>query len=169
LLADGERGAIHVRGYSLMNGLVKKEREEVFEPDGFYDTGDEGFFHEGILYLTGRLTDMIKTSGNNVAPAEVERAMLALPGVLQAHVLGVPDDARGEIVAAVVVPKAGAEVDAELLTAELRKSLSNYKVPRKLIVLAAADVPFLGSGKVDRRSLRQMLIERADLHVGRNS
>ena len=164
-LPDGERGAILVRGYSLMNGLIKKEREEVFESDGFYNTGDEGFFHEGILYLTGRLTDMIKTSGNNVAPAEVEQALLALPGLLQAHVLGIPDAQRGEIVVAVLVPRSGAQGStqwsAQALDADLRKSISNYKVPRKFLMLQADEIPFLSSGKLDRRLLRQQVMEGA--------
>jgi acyl-CoA synthetase (AMP-forming)/AMP-acid ligase II len=159
VLPDDHRGAIHVRGYSLMNGILKREREEVFTPDGWYDTGDEGLFHEGILYLTGRLSDMVKTSGNNVAPAEVEQALAALPGVQQAHVAGIPDAARGELVAAAIVLQPGATLCVEDLQAALRSQLSNYKVPRKFVFLRLEQVPWLPSGKVDRRRLKELLAQ----------
>ena len=60
--------------------MYKREREEVFYPDGFYDTGDKGQMIDGLLFFNGRNTEMIKTSGNNVAPPEVEAVLKASPG-----------------------------------------------------------------------------------------
>jgi acyl-CoA synthetase (AMP-forming)/AMP-acid ligase II len=71
-LPDGTEGAILVRGYFLLQGMVKREREETFTADGFYNTGDKGYLLGDQLFLKGRLTEMIKTSGNNVSPPEVE-------------------------------------------------------------------------------------------------
>ena len=100
---DGTSGAILVRGFCVMAGIHKHEREETFTPDGWYDTGDKGYLNDGLLFFEGRYTEMIKTSGNNVAPPEVEAVLQALPEIAEAHVLGIPDPTRGEIVAAAVV------------------------------------------------------------------
>ena len=93
----GTDGELWVRGYSLMQGLHRREREEVFEPDGWYRTGDAGHFDDdGWFYFTGRLGEMIKTPGGaNVAPAEVEAALMAYPDVLEAYVTGIPADGDG--------------------------------------------------------------------------
>ncbi len=88
---EGDEGAILIRGYYLMQGMYKREREDVFTPDGFYNTGDKGYLLGSLLFLTGRLTEMIKTSGNNVAPPEVEAVFRGFPEVKDVHVLGVPD------------------------------------------------------------------------------
>ncbi|MCS5636257.1 MAG: AMP-binding protein, partial [Myxococcota bacterium] len=91
-LPPGELGEICVRGYSLMQGLYKVEREDVFEPDGFYRTGDAGYFDaEGILYFKGRLGEMIKAGGANVTPSEVEQVLVSYPEVKGAYVVGVDD------------------------------------------------------------------------------
>src|SRR5262249_49702401 len=103
-LAEGVEGEICVRGASLMDGLYKKERSQAFDEDGWYHTGDRGFLRDGFLFFTGRLTEMIKTSGANVAPREVEIALEGMPGVQAAFVVGLPDEERGELVACVVCP-----------------------------------------------------------------
>ncbi len=156
-LPDGEEGAILVRGYFLTTGLYKREREEVFTPDGFYNTGDKGYLQGGLLFLTGRLSELIKTSGNNVAPPEVEAVLNALPEVRVAHVLGVPDRERGEIVAALVVPEDGVTVDPDDLREKARVELSNFKVPRKVVLARYEDLPWLATGKPDRLAIRRLL------------
>jgi len=161
VLGEGERGAIHVRGYALAEGLLKRERTEVFDPDGWYNTGDQGYVQDGLLFFTGRLTEMIKTSGNNVSPAEVESALRQCSGVLQAYVAGVPDAQRGEVVAAAIVPAPGARIDAADVQAQLRDSLSNYKVPRRFLVLSRDGVPWLATGKVDRLAIKRRLQDEA--------
>ena len=80
-LDEGEVGEVCIRGYSLMNGLYKWERHETFDDDGWYHTGDKGFIRDGYLYFLGRLSEMIKTSGSNVAPREVELLLESFPEV----------------------------------------------------------------------------------------
>jgi acyl-CoA synthetase (AMP-forming)/AMP-acid ligase II len=160
-LPAGEPGEICVRGASLMQGLYKVEREDTFDRDGFYHTGDVGWISEdGHLYFQGRLGDMIKTSGANVAPREVEVALEALPEVASAFVVGVPDPDRGEIVAAAVVLERGHVLDAAECRARLRPELSAYKVPRHTFFFEKSTLPFTDSGKIDKRRLGPMLVER---------
>ena len=119
-LPPGAEGEICVRGYSMMLGLHKVERHDTFDADGWYHTGDAGRLdEEGWLYFTGRLGEMIKTSGGaNVTPAEVEAALASHADVLEAYVTGVPDPrgtAGTQLVAAAVVPVAGSVLDAHML------------------------------------------------------
>ena len=157
--ADGELWA---RGYSLMQGLHRREREEVFEPDGWYRTGDAGHFDEdGWFYFTGRLGEMIKTPGGaNVAPAEVEAALMAYPDVLEAYVTGIPAEGGGELVVGAVVPRGDAALDADELRARLKGDLSAYKVPKQLWVCAKSELPFLQSGKIKKQELAEQLATR---------
>ena len=153
-LPPGEFGEICVRGYSLMQGLYKVDREDTFDADGFYRTGDGGFFNpEGVLFFSGRLGDLIKTGGANVSPREVEVVLESAPGVKEAYVVGLPDPDRGQNVAAAVVPKGGAALDAEDLRAFVKSQLSAYKVPRQIAFFAHDDLPFTDSGKIDKRRL----------------
>ena len=107
---SGTDGEIWVRGYSLMQRLYKREREEVFTPDGYYRTGDCGVeYGDGWIKFTGRLGDLIKTGGGtNVTPSEVELALTNCDGVLEAYVVGAEDGANGTVVAAAVVPRGDA-------------------------------------------------------------
>ena len=159
----GETGEIWIRGYSLMLGLLGRDRAEVFEPGGWYRTGDSGRLDaDGHLYFEGRMGAVIKAAGTNVAPREVELAVEQLPGVMHAFVVGVPsDDGRGEAVAAAVVAKPEATLSAEDLRAGLRAELAAYKVPRHVAVFAdQQDLPWLESGKIDLRALRRLLADR---------
>ena len=156
----GEEGEVCIRGYSLMNGLYKRERHEVFDDNGWYHTGDKGYIRDGYLYFNGRLSEMIKTSGSNVAPREVELTLETFPEVGLAVVLGMPDPDRGETVAAVLVPAANATIDVDDLVQRADKELSSYKVPRKVLVVPEQEMPYLASGKPDKLKLRVMLAER---------
>jgi acyl-CoA synthetase (AMP-forming)/AMP-acid ligase II len=160
-LPDGQSGAILVRGYFVMQGMVKREREDVFTPDGFYNTGDKGYLLDDNLFLQGRLTEMIKTSGNNVAPPEVEAVLRSFPEVKDVHVLGVPDPQRGEIVAALVIPAEGAEPDPDELRERSRAELSNFKVPRLVVLAKEEELPWLATGKPDRLAIRSILTAAA--------
>jgi acyl-CoA synthetase (AMP-forming)/AMP-acid ligase II len=160
-LPPGAPGEICVRGYSVMQGLHKLEREETFLPDGFYATGDAGFFDAaGLLHFQGRLGDLIKTGGANVTPSEVEQALVAQPEVKEAYVVGVPHPERGQNVAASVVLEPGADVAPDVLRERLRRELSAYKVPRHLFVDRMDALPFTDSGKIDKRRLAKLLAER---------
>jgi acyl-CoA synthetase (AMP-forming)/AMP-acid ligase II len=153
-LAAGEFGEICVRGYSLMQGLYKVVRDEVFDGDGYYHTGDGGYFDaDGHLYFKGRLGDVIKTGGANVSPLEIEQLMAAMDEIKQAYVIGLPDADRGEIVAAAVVLNADAELSQEDLAGRLKKELSSYKVPKRYFFRTSEELPFTDTGKIDKRKL----------------
>jgi acyl-CoA synthetase (AMP-forming)/AMP-acid ligase II len=156
-LPDGVEGEVCVRGYSLMDGLYKRERADTFDEDGWYHTGDRGCFRHGVLFFTGRLTEMIKTAGANVSPGEVQAAVEALPHVAAAFVLAVPDGERGQVVGCVVCPEAGHELDADVLVARLGTRLSSFKVPRRVAVIPFDEVPRLPTGKVSTPGLLALL------------
>ena len=160
-LGEDEVGEVCIRGYSVMNGLYKWERHDTFDDDGWYHTGDKGLIRDGYLYFLGRLSEMIKTSGSNVAPREVELLLESFPEVSLAVVVGLPDAERGEVVAAALVPAAGASVDPIGMLRRAGEELSNYKVPRRVLVLAEGETPYLPNGKPDRLALRQLLADRA--------
>jgi acyl-CoA synthetase (AMP-forming)/AMP-acid ligase II len=160
-LGPGEFGEICARGYSVMQGLYKVEREEAFDADGYYHTGDAGFFDaEGHLFFKGRLGEMIKTGGANVAPREIELLLAAMPEVLAGHAVGIPHPERGENVALAVVLREGAKLDPAALHARLKEELSAYKLPRHYFFVPAAEIPMTDSGKLDRRKLRDALARR---------
>jgi acyl-CoA synthetase (AMP-forming)/AMP-acid ligase II len=160
---DGVKGEIMVRGPTVTPGLHKVPREEVFDADGFYHTRDLGIREGGRLYFAGRDSEMIKTANANVAPAEVEMEMQAMPGVASAYVVGVPHPKRGSIVAAAVVPADGTQLDPETLIGSLKGRLSSFKVPRRIVLLRREEVPMIMmSGKVDRHALRDLIVGRPD-------
>ena len=158
-VAPGQIGEIQVRGVAVTPGLHKMPRDRFFTPDGFYHTGDMGFFNGSRLLFTGRSGDMIKTSGSNVSPAEVEFEMQQLDGVETAYVVGLPDHERGQIVVAAVIA-GDAAVDFGDVEAKLRQRLSSYKVPRAYVPIRREEVPLLHSNKVARREIAAMLQER---------
>jgi acyl-CoA synthetase (AMP-forming)/AMP-acid ligase II len=154
----GQEGGIQVRGQILMSGIYKRERHDVFTADGWYDTGDRGFFDAaGHLHFTGRTSALIKTAGSNVSPAEVESVLDAMPGVLHSFVIGLPHPVRGEIVAAAVVPTHGADLSIDAVTGHARANLSGFKVPTVIALLAESELPMLPTGKLDRHGLVRLL------------
>jgi acyl-CoA synthetase (AMP-forming)/AMP-acid ligase II len=158
IVPPGAVGEVHIRGPYLMQRYHRRSREECFDPDGWFHTGDLVCADlDGFVYFVGRRTSMIKTAGANVAPAEVEKVIAKVTGGTVAHVVGLPDPDRGEIVAAViVVDEAADRFDEERLRSLLGAELSAYKVPRRFVALPAAEVPVLSSGKVDVRGLREV-------------
>jgi acyl-CoA synthetase (AMP-forming)/AMP-acid ligase II len=158
--AEGEVGELQIRGYALTPGLHKIEREEYFEPDGFYRTGDLCVREGQRLHFVGRSGDMIKTASANVSPAEVEMELQELAGIHSAYVFGVPHPERGQLVVAAVVPRDGSTLDYDVITNELRQRLSSYKVPRAYVTIAREEIPMLPSNKVARRQLEQLVAAR---------
>jgi acyl-CoA synthetase (AMP-forming)/AMP-acid ligase II len=153
-----QEGEIQVRGPILMSGIYKRERHEVFSADGWYSTGDRGWFDSaGHLHFTGRASALIKTAGSNVSPAEVESVLDAMPGVLHSFVVGLPHPVRGEVVGAAVVPSHGEELSTDAVTAYARANLSGFKVPTVISVLAEDELPMLPTGKLDRQGLVRLL------------
>jgi acyl-CoA synthetase (AMP-forming)/AMP-acid ligase II len=154
----GTPGVIAIRGPHTLRGMCRRSREELFTTDGFYLTGDLGHLDEdGFLFYHGRSDDMFKVSGATVHPSEVERALRTVNGVDNAFVTNVPG-AAGERVGAAVVCGNQA-LTAEQLRNSARNLLSAFKVPTVWLVLGSDDdIPRGGTGKVDIRRLRDMLI-----------
>ncbi len=158
----GQDGELWLRGYNLMLGINKVDASQVFTPDGWYRTGDGGHFDaDGHFYYKGRLGEVIKSSGMNVTPRDVEIALEALDGVALAFVTGVPNTSGDQDVAAVVACTPGADLDADQVRDALKARVANYLVPRHFIVYQSPDdLPWLDSGKVDRKALVALVHER---------
>jgi acyl-CoA synthetase (AMP-forming)/AMP-acid ligase II len=160
-LAAGQAGELVVRGTSLMRTYYKREPRDCFDARGWFHTGDcARIDSDGLVHFVGRIRDVIKTAGVNVAAAEVEAALLTHPAVKVAHVVPVPHPSRGENVAAFVALRT-ADCTIADLHAHCRAALASYKVPRHIFVVAESDLPTLGSGKIDRQRLRVRAAELA--------
>jgi acyl-CoA synthetase (AMP-forming)/AMP-acid ligase II len=158
-LGANEPGELWVRGLLMSEGYYGKPRSAVYAADGWYRTGDIGVVDDGgVFYLKGRIGDMIKTSATNVSPREVEAALSPAVDNLPCIVLGVPDEARGQMVAAVVVTEG--QIDEAALRETLATQLSSYKVPRRILALATAEVPLLANGKFDMPRLTALVQAR---------
>ena len=158
-LPQGEVGEIGIRGY-LMPGYYKdpEKNAAAFDADGWFLTGDFGLIDaDGRLSFRGRIKEMVKTGGINVAPLEVEEVLLTHPDVEQAYVVGVPDPRKEEAVAAVIVLKEERRVSADDLRAFCRKALAAFKVPQHFRFVTRAELPLTASGKVQKHRLRETL------------
>ena len=161
-LPPGAVGELRVRGPGLMVGYYKREREDTFDPDGFFRTGDRcSIDADGFLSWHGREGDLIKTSGANVSPVEVEQLLLTQPGVAEAIVFGIPDAERDEAIAAVLVPARDAEIDVAQMRTWLQSEISNYKVPHHYAVRRADEIPRTESAKVRKHVLARQVFPDA--------
>jgi long-chain acyl-CoA synthetase len=155
-VGTGHRGEVVVRGANVMRRYWNDPEETgaAFR-DGMFRTGDVGYQDaDGYVYIIDRLKDMIVTGGENVYPGEVEAVIYEHPAVREAAVFGTPDPQWGEVVMANVVLKPGATLSADDLRAHCRRSLANYKIPRR-VEFSATDLPKNGSGKILKRVLRE--------------
>lgn len=158
----GEIGELRVRGPGMMHGYYRRDPSECFDGDGYLRTGDQcSIDADGFLFFHGRQTELIKTSGANVAPREVELAIEAHPEIAEAIVFGIPDPRRGEAVVAAVVATAGHQVDVTKLREWLKERISHYKVPHQVIVVTADAIPRTDSGKPRKGELRGALFDSA--------
>ncbi|MGS0891469.1 AMP-binding protein [Burkholderia stagnalis] len=160
-------GEIQVRGWSVMKGYYNKPQEtaKAFSDDGWLRTGDLGVIDaDGRMRMLGRLKDMFRVGGENVAPAEVEETLLSHPAVQLAQVVGVPDARLGEVAAAFVVLRPGAQATSEELVAWCKHRCANFKVPRYLqLVPSFDDIGMTGSSKVQKNKLRDHAIRKFGL------
>jgi long-chain acyl-CoA synthetase len=155
-------GEIVASGPQVVPGYWGKPEETAIAlPDGRLRTGDVGYMDaDGCVYLVDRRKDMIIASGYKVWPREVEDVLYTHPAVVEAAVVGVPDDYRGETVKAFVSLKPGESVNAEELIAYCRDRMAAYKYPRQIEFVD--ELPKTASGKVLRRELRDRQAARAD-------
>ena len=161
LLGVGQEGEILVKGTTMMRGYVGLPAEACFDSDGFFHSGDTGYIDDrGLLHWTGRVTELIKTGGANVSPVELETLLARHPGLLEAAVVGVPDDLLGEVVVACVVARPDAQVDEAVVRAYVKEHVSSFKVPKRVLFFADGELPNTGSDKVQHAELRRIALER---------
>ncbi|WP_395331440.1 class I adenylate-forming enzyme family protein [Novosphingobium sp. BL-8H] len=165
-VGDGEVGEMQVRGPAVAPALHKIDPAEHYTADGYLHTGDLCLVEDRAdgrrIHFVGRGGDMIKVSGSNVSPAEVEMELQALDSVHSAYVVGLPDRERGALLVAALVPRDGAVLDMTAIEARMRDSLSGYKVPRAWVELTREDVPLLHSNKVARREIARIVAARLE-------
>ncbi len=148
-------GEILVQGPNVFPGYWNKETatRAVFR-DGWFCTGDMGRRDEdGFVYIVGRKVEMIISSGENIYPVEVERALQTLPGIREAAVVGMPDPKRGEVVGAFVIPQKDIQLsEADILNA-LSGKIAHFKVPKRIFFVE--EFPRNQGGKVLKRILKK--------------
>lgn len=155
-VAPGETGEVLVRGPNVTPGYWGRPdaTESAMAPDGWFRTGDlASLDHDGYLTIVDRVKDMYISGGENVYPAEVEAVLFEHGDVVEAAVIGVPDERWGEVGAAFVVTAAGATVDAAQLSAFLEGRLAKYKVP--VHIRLVDHLPRTSSGKTRKPDLRE--------------
>jgi fatty-acyl-CoA synthase len=160
-------GEIQVRGWSVMRGYYRnpKATAAAFTADGFLRTGDLGELHPGgRLRMIGRLKDVFRVGGENVAPAEVEEVLLAHPAVAVAQVVGVPDARLGEVPCAYVTLKAGQSASEDEILQYMKKTCANFRVPRYLRIVPDFEaIGMTASGKVQKGRLREHAVREFGL------
>lgn len=161
-LGPGEEGELVLRGPTLMERYVKRSRTESLDPDGWYHTGDFGSYDtDGFVYWSGRRTEMIKTGGANVSPAEIEVQLRACEPVKLARVVGVADERRDQIAVLCVELKEGATATEDDITSFLRERLASYKVPKRVLFFDEGQMPMTASGtKVKQDDLLALVHQR---------
>ncbi|MBV9520064.1 MAG: AMP-binding protein [Hyphomicrobiales bacterium] len=161
-LPTGKAGEIRFRGPNLMGGYYKSpERSaEALDASGFLRTGDLGFRDEdGFFFITGRLKELIIKGGENIAPREIDEALLLHPAILEAGAVGIPDNDYGQEILAGIVLKPAAQLSEEELRAHCMVHLGRYKTPKFFAFLP--ELPKGPSGKVQRLAIAQGWTGRA--------
>ncbi|GHE93955.1 long-chain-fatty-acid--CoA ligase [Amycolatopsis deserti] len=153
--AAGEVGEIEVRSPAVSQGYWNRpDATRATFHDGWCRTGDLGYVNaDGFLHLSGRAKDMIRSGGENIYPAEVEKVLAAHPQVLETAVVAVPDSRYGEVGCAIVVPEAGQLPEPDALRAFCRERLAGYKVPKYFLI--SDELPRNASGKILKYRLRE--------------
>jgi len=163
-LGIGEIGEICIRGPQVMEGYWQRpeETEKAFFEGGWFRSGDLGHMDEnGYIYLADRKKDMILVSGFNVYPNEIEDVLTLHPEIIEAAVVGVPHEEKGEIVKAYIVRKSPT-LTREAILEHCREHLTGYKIPKDIEF--RSELPKTNVGKVLRRALRDEAIASSQLH-----
>jgi acyl-coenzyme A synthetase/AMP-(fatty) acid ligase len=156
----GVEGELAVYGRAMASAYLGEGGRLVPIPQHGFRTGDLGYADaDGYLYLTGRKKDLIIRGGVNIAPEEITAALLAHPAVAEAATIGVPDPVYGEAIASFVVARAGVPVTPDDLLAHCRDRLSDFKLPRHIVLIEA--LPRTDRGKIAREALQARWRERA--------
>jgi acyl-CoA synthetase (AMP-forming)/AMP-acid ligase II len=167
ILGPNVDGELAVAGPTVLDHYLGKTREETLSADGFLPTGDMGYVDDdGEVHWTGRRTEVIKTAGANVSPAELEFKLRAHPGLKRTKVLGLPDERLGEVIVLCAEPVAGVELNADELLAFLTERVARYKLPHHVVFFEPGEMPSTASDtKVRDEELASLVSKR----LGRDS
>ncbi|WP_018130151.1 AMP-binding protein [Effusibacillus pohliae] len=155
----GIPGEIEVRGYMVMKGYYKMEKQtaETLSADGWLKTGDVGVLdNEGYLNVVGRIKEMIIRGGENIYPKEVENFLISHPLIDDAQVVGIPDDYYGEVPVAFIKKRLGVELTEKEVKDFCKGRLSHQKIPAHIRFVE--EYPLTASGKVQKHVLREMIM-----------
>lgn len=158
---DGsETGEILLRGYNMMVCYYKLELDrQDFNDEGWLRTGDLGYIdEEGYVHLAGRKKEIIIRGGENIIPNEIASAISEHEAIADVKVLGLPDPFYGEIVAAALLLKDGADFQEEAMRTFLQTRIANYKIPAHFVVYDA--FPSFSTGKINMLELKQDMMEK---------
>ncbi|MGE0066284.1 MAG: class I adenylate-forming enzyme family protein [Solirubrobacterales bacterium] len=167
VLAEDEVGEIRVRGLGTVSAYWRRPEvsAETFSPDGWMRTGDVGRVSDGLLFLAGRKKDMIRSGGENISPAEVEKVLTQHPAIADAALVAVPNAKYLEVGCAVLVLEDGSELSDEEVFAHCREHLAKYKCPKHAV--RVEELPRNASGKVLKAKLRERYRKLGEEPVGR--
>ncbi|MCM3669381.1 AMP-binding protein [Mesobacillus maritimus] len=158
-LPYNQQGELCTRGYHVMKGYYKNPdaTREAIDEDGWLHTGDLAIMDEnGYCRITGRLKDMIIRGGENIYPREIEEFLYTHPKVLDAQVIGVPDEKYGEEVMAWIILKEGATATTDEIKEYFKGKISHHKIPRHIFF--TDEYPMTASGKIQKYKLREQSI-----------
>lgn len=159
-LPPGTEGELCCRGYNVMEGYYDKPEEtgKVRDADGWFHSGDLGEIdEEGYCKITGRLRDMIVRRDEIIYPHEIERVILAVSGVQDAQVVGIPDKEVGEVVGAFLILEKDSELTPIEIREQIRGRLCEHKIPKYIFIVDA--YPLTSDGKVQKYKLRKIARE----------
>ncbi|MEP2783735.1 MAG: AMP-binding protein [Pseudoruegeria sp.] len=159
--AAGHKGELWIKGPQVMQGYLNNltATSDTFSADGWLKTGDIALIDEdGYMFIVDRLKELIKFKGFQIAPAELEAALIALTGITDAAVIGIPDDEAGEVPIAFVIRTENGP-NNEAIHAHLKESLAPYKQLHQIRFVDA--IPKSASGKILRRLLRDQVAQEA--------
>lgn len=160
-LAAGESGEIAVKGLTFMLGYYKVDPELYLDRDGYFRTQDGGSIDEqGYLHWTGRLSNLIKTGGANVSPAEVDEVLVNYPGLRASVTVGIEHPTLGEAIVLCAVLSGDEEPALADLQAHLKTKLARYKVPREILFFNNDDVAYTGNQKIQGDAMKSAAANR---------
>jgi len=161
VVGPGGSGELWCRGYNVMKGYynMPERSAEAIDADGWLRSGDQAAVDEdGYYRITGRIKDMIIRGGENIYPREIEEFLYTMEGILDVQIAGIPDEKYGEVVAAFIIRKEGADITEEDVIDFTRNRIAAYKKPKYIFFLE--EYPMTASGKIQKYKLRELAGEK---------